>query len=64
MFSDEIRNIRCEMGLSQINFGKKYKIPRRTIQGWEGGANIPEWEQDFILFRLKSDLASEKEDSI
>lgn len=56
MFSKEIKNIRSKMQLSQIEFGKKYNIPRRTVQGWESGAALPEWEQEFILFRLKHDL--------
>ena len=62
MFSDKIKNFRSEMGLTQIAFGERYNIPRRTIQGWEKGAALPEWEQEFILFRLEHDLNNTKGD--
>ncbi|WP_455057835.1 helix-turn-helix domain-containing protein [Jutongia sp.] len=32
-----IKEIRDITGLSQVEFGKKYDIPRRTIQNWETG---------------------------
>lgn len=30
-----IRELRNMTGLSQEKFGKKYNIPRRTVQDWE-----------------------------
>lgn len=31
------KEIRKLTGLSQQKFGDKYKIPKRTIENWEGG---------------------------
>lgn len=36
-----ILELRKMTGLSQKAFGKRYEIPWRTIQNWEGGASIP-----------------------
>ena len=39
--AEQIRAIRHSTGLSQAAFGKVYEIPRRTIQNWETGINVP-----------------------
>lgn len=36
-----IKEMRKLLGLSQQKFGEKYNIPRRTIQNWENGVNVP-----------------------
>ncbi len=36
-----IKQIRAISGLSQVKFGQKYGIPRRTIEGWECDENSP-----------------------
>lgn len=33
----EIKELRMLSGLSQQAFSDKYKIPKRTIENWEGG---------------------------
>ncbi len=36
-----IKEIRALTGLSQVKFGEKYHIPRRTIEGWESNKDSP-----------------------
>jgi len=45
-----INEIRQLTGLSQVKFGEKYHIPKRTIQGWEEGVRIP---PDYVLELLE-----------
>ena len=33
----EIKEMRKLLGVSQVNFSKKYEIPLRTLQHWEAG---------------------------
>ena len=37
----EINELRMLSGLSQQAFSDKYKIPKRTIENWEGGKRNP-----------------------
>lgn len=39
-----IKEIRAKTGLSQAAFAKRFGIPKRTIENWEGGVNqTPKW---------------------
>ena len=38
---NEIKRIRAEAGLTQVEFAKKYGIPRRTIESWEVSQTNP-----------------------
>ena len=35
--SDEVRNLRIEMGLNRKEFCEYYEIPYRTMTDWEAG---------------------------
>lgn len=37
MQPDEMKSIRADMGLTQVEFGKLLGVPKRTVQNWEGG---------------------------
>lgn len=39
--AEQIKALRHSTGLSQAAFGRVYEIPRRTIQNWENGVNVP-----------------------
>ncbi len=39
MEESKMKSIRRFTGLSQAKFGKKYNIPKRTIENWEEGKN-------------------------
>lgn len=45
-----VKELRKMTGLTQTEFGKKYKIPMRTIQNWEGGKNTP---PEYVMFLLE-----------
>ena len=45
-----IKELRTITGLSQRAFGKKYHIPTRTIEDWEGGRRRP---SETILYLLE-----------
>lgn len=38
---NEVKEIRALTGLSQVNFAKRYNIPRRTLENWESEKAIP-----------------------
>ncbi len=38
-----IKQIRAISGLSQVKFGQKYGIPRRTIESWECDKDNPNY---------------------
>lgn len=46
-----IKEIRVITGLSQVEFGKKYDIPRRTIQNWEARKDNPDYHECPIYVR-------------
>ena len=59
----KIKELREYTKLSQKAFGKKFKIPYRSIQNWEGGQSepppyIPEMIQRLII--LEEDLEALK----
>lgn len=39
--AEQIRAIRAGTGLSQAAFSRVYEIPRRTVENWENGVNVP-----------------------
>ena len=52
-----IREIRALANLSQVNFGKKYNIPLRTIQDWEAGKRKPPiYVVELLEFKVRYDL--------
>lgn len=44
-----VKEIRKKAGLTQEAFSKKYGIPKRTIENWEGGKSNP---PDYVLQML------------
>lgn len=53
-----IKGMRKTLGLSQANFGKKYKIPLRTIQSWESGErSAPEYVMELLERAVIQDAA-------
>lgn len=54
---ERVREIRKATGLSQVKFGQKYGIPRRTVEDWEAGVmNPPAYVIDFLERVVKDDL--------
>jgi len=52
-----IREIRALANLSQVNFGKKYNIPLRTIQDWEAGRRKPPiYVVELLEFKVRYDF--------
>ena len=57
----EIKEIRTLTGLSQVNFGKKYNIPVRTIQDWETEKrNPPAYVVELLEFKVRYDIEQEQ----
>ena len=53
-----IKKLRELTGLSQQAFSEKYKIPKRTIENWEGGKrNQPEYVILLLERAVKEDFA-------
>ena len=46
----DIKEIRELTGLNQTDFAKKYNIPLRTYQNWEGGKRNP---PEYVLTLLQ-----------
>lgn len=52
-----IKELRKLTGLSQKAFSEKYKIPKRSIENWEGGKRVPPEYLVFLLERIvKEDI--------
>lgn len=45
-----VRELRGITGLSQQKFGDLYRIPKRTIENWEGGKTTP---PEYVLLLLE-----------
>lgn len=59
-FAEVVRNARKEAGLTQQSMSDHMDIPKRTIEEWESGRNIPAvYIQRFVLKELK-EIAEEK----
>ena len=55
----KMKSIRSLTGLSQEKFGRKYSIPKRTIQNWELGLNEPApYLIELLEFRVKCDYVA------
>lgn len=39
--SEEIKQIRTNIGLSQVSFASTLGVSKKTIEAWESGRNIP-----------------------
>jgi len=50
--ADQIKAMRLRSGLSQERFGKKYQIPKRSIQNWESGISEPSAYVLYLLTRV------------
>ncbi len=56
-----IRDMRTQLGVTQNEFAKRYKIPFRTIQNWETGLRKPpEYIINLLENRIKEDLVNRK----
>lgn len=54
-----VKEIRALTGLSQVKFGEKYNIPKRTIEGWESNARkCPDYVLELLEFRVRADVAA------
>lgn len=45
-----IKELRQISGLSRQSFSGKYKIPRRTLEDWEGGKRTP---PEYVILLLE-----------
>lgn len=53
-YSELLKLARKQTGMSQVEFAKYFKLPRRTYQDWEYGKNpIPEYMIRLMLYKLK-----------
>ena len=54
-FAEELKAARKEAGLTQKTMVEQMLMPRRTLEDWERGINIPpEYVQRLVLNELKS----------
>lgn len=51
------RKIRAISGLTQAEFVREYRIPRRTVEHWDVGERTP---PSYVLELLAADVVSEK----
>ena len=60
-----MKEIRKSLGLTQKEFGKKYKIPRRTIEDWDRGMKSPPsyWVEIFVKLLKYEKVYGELNDS-
>lgn len=53
----EVKELRMLSGLSQKAFSDKYKIPKRSIENWEGGKrNPPEYVISLLERVVREDI--------
>lgn len=54
-FAEELKEARKEAGLTQKTMVAQMLMPRRTLEDWERGINIPpEYVQRLVLNELKA----------
>ncbi len=53
----EIRNIRNELGMTQVLFAGFMGVSAKTVEAWEAGRNMPDGPARRILAMLKADPA-------
>ncbi len=51
----EIKNIRNELGMTQVLFAGFMGVSAKTVEAWESGRNIPDGPARRILSMLKTD---------
>lgn len=57
----KMKSIRGLTGLSQERFGRRYQIPKRTIQNWELGLNEPApYLIELLEFKVKCDETAKR----
>ena len=44
----DIKKIRTDLGLTQVEFAKRLGISMRTVQNWESGGAIPESKREIL----------------
>ena len=44
----DIKKIRTDLGLTQVEFAKRLGISMRTVQNWESGGAIPESKHEIL----------------
>lgn len=53
----EIKNIRNELGMTQVLFAGFMGVSTKTVEAWESGRNMPDGPARRILSMLKADPA-------
>lgn len=53
----EIKNIRNELGMTQVLFAGFMGVSTKTVEAWESGRNMPDGPARRILSMLKTDPA-------
>lgn len=49
-----VRQMRKEMGMTQVEFGNYYGVPVRTIKAWEkGDCHMPAYTLRLMLYRAR-----------
>ena len=56
-----IKDLRRQLGDTQIEFAERYNIPFRTVQNWETGVRKPpEYILELLKHRIEGDLVNKK----
>lgn len=55
--ANEIKNIRNELGMTQVLFAGFMGVSTKTVEAWEAGRNMPDGPARRILSMLKADPA-------
>lgn len=53
--SIEIKNIRNQLGMTQVVFASFFGVSPKTVEAWEAGRNMPDGPARRILSMLKQD---------
>ena len=53
--ANKIKNIRNELGMTQVLFAGFMGVSTKTVEAWEAGRNIPDGPARRILSMLKAD---------
>lgn len=53
--ANEIKNIRNELGMTQVLFAGFMGVSTKTVEAWEAGRNMPDGPARRILSMLKAD---------
>lgn len=53
--AEEIKEIRCELGMSQAFFANFMGVSKRTVEAWEAGRNMPDGPARRIFAMLQAD---------